>query len=61
MYHKISPKNIYLHKYLLWSYCERKCVENAQIPILYKVGFNTLVFNMVADFFRITIRSIIWK
>lgn len=36
MYHKISPQNIYLHKYLLWSYCEKKkhVVGNAQIPLL---------------------------
>lgn len=30
-------------------------------PLLYKVSFNTLVFNMVADFFRFVIKPVIWK
>lgn len=36
-------------------------VGNAQIALLYKVGVNTLVFSMVADFFSFTVRSIVWK
>lgn len=56
MYHKISHKNIYLHKYL-WSYCERKrhygeCTDHL-LP--YEISSNILIFSMVADFFKISV------
>lgn len=61
MYHKISPKiSIYIN-ICCGPIVKENIVGNAQIPLLYKVGVNTLVFSMVADFFSFTIRSIIWK
>lgn len=59
MYHKISPKNIYLHKYLLWSYCERKHCGRCTDTSIVESQVYTPVFSMVADFFRFNIRSII--
>lgn len=54
MYHKISHKNIYLHKYLsvvlLWKKTSLWIMHRSPLP--YEISSNILIFSMVADFFK---------
>lgn len=57
MYHKISHKNIYLHKYLsvvlLWKKTSLWIMHRS--PLLYEISSKILIFSMVADFFKISV------
>ena len=59
MYHKISHKNIYLHKYLSVVLLWKKTLlwRMHKSPLLYEISSNSLMF-MVADFFKFTISSV---
>lgn len=54
MYHKISHRNTYLHKYLsvvlLWKKTLLWIMHKS--PLLYEISSNILIFGAVADFFK---------